>query len=198
MKTKRCCRCGEVKLVKYFNFNKKSKDGYSRRCKSCKRILNTNYQHSKKGVVSFIYAGQVYSSKIRNYNSPNYTKKELEKWLFDQSLFHELYDNWVKSEYTKDLKPSVDRKDDYKTYTLDNIQLMTWRDNNKKGVADRINGINNKISRAVLQYDLDGNFIAEYYSQMQAGRETGISNVNIWGCCKGLHNTAGGYRWEYK
>jgi hypothetical protein len=46
--------------------------------------------------------------------------------------FYELYNNWIDSGYKKSDKPSVDRIDDYKGYSFDNIQLMTWKENNKK------------------------------------------------------------------
>ena len=42
------------------------------------------------------------------------------------------------------LAPSIDRKDDYKPYTFDNIQLTTWQQNKAKGHEDCKNGINNK------------------------------------------------------
>ena len=109
-----------------------------------------------------------------------------------------LWNNWIESNYDKMTKPSVDRLDDYKGYSLDNIQLMTWEENKAKGSRDRKNGVNNKKSKAVLQYDLQGNLIKEYYSIMQAERETKISNVSISRVCNGKRKTAGGFKWKYK
>lgn len=48
----------------------------------------------------------------------------------------------------------------------------------------------------VLQYDLNGNFIAEYRSGSEAFQKTGI--YNIPGACKGVRNQAGGFIWKYK
>ena len=111
-----------------------------------------------------------------------------------------LYNEWVTSGYDKYAKPSLDRIDDYKGYSFDNIQLMTWGENDTKGSLDVRNGINNKHSKAVLQYDLNGNFIKEYYSMAQAERETGVSHSNISNVCqhKRYLITSGGYKWEYK
>jgi len=78
------------------------------------------------------------------------------------------------------------------------MQVVTWEENNQKAFCDRKNGINNKASRTVLQYSLEGKLIKEYYSAMQATRETGINNGQLAACCRGTCRTAGGYRWEYK
>lgn len=56
-----------------------------------------------------------------------------------------------------------------------------------------------KISEAqynpVLQYSLNGEFVAEYANAYQASVQTGVSH--ILECCKGLRKTAGGYRWVF-
>lgn len=47
-----------------------------------------------------------------------------------------LYNNWKNNNYNKDLTPSVDRINPYKPYLKDNIQIMTWAENNKKSHFD--------------------------------------------------------------
>ena len=56
----------------------------------------------------------------------------------------------------------------------------------------------NRPKKAVLQFDLEGNFIKEYPSQIEAERQTGISNVNISSCCRGKYSQAGGFIWKRK
>ena len=53
--------------------------------------------------------------------------------------------------------------------------------------------------KTVIQYDLDGNFLAVWNSTREAERVLGIHHSHIAECCNKLpkHNTAGGYRWEY-
>jgi hypothetical protein len=94
--------------------------------------------------------------------------------------------------------PSIDRIDDYKGYTEENIQLMSWAENNAKGHADQKSGKNNKQSKAVLQFSLDGKLVGEYYSASQAYRDTAVSQGNISNCCRGKYKSAGGYIWAYK
>ena len=65
---------------------------------------------------------------------------------------------------------------------------------NKKGK------FNTPISKPVLQFTLDGQFIAEYPSVKEAQRQTGINNSNISQCCRGNKNytQCGGFKWNYK
>lgn len=57
--------------------------------------------------------------------------------------------------------------------------------------------LNNSMSIVVYQYDLDGNFIAEYPSLSEAERVTGISNSSISSCCKGKQMYTGEFQWSY-
>jgi hypothetical protein len=199
MDKKKCSRCGDVKLLKDFSFNKATKSGFMCSCKECDKLKAKIYRKTKKGLVYSIYSNQTLHSKQKGKSKPSYSLNELRTWLFSQELFHKLYDNWVESGYDRMLIPSIDRKNDYKSYSFDNIQLMTWKENMEKGSFDRINGINNKLSKAVIQYDLEGNFIKEYYSIMQASRDNKISDSNISSVCSGKRfKTAGGFIWKYK
>ena len=53
--------------------------------------------------------------------------------------------------------------------------------------------------KPVIQYDLDGNFLAVWNSTREAERVLGIYHSHIAKCCNKVpkYNTAGGYRWEY-
>lgn len=55
-----------------------------------------------------------------------------------------------------------------------------------------------KVRKAILQYDLDGNFIKEWDSGKRAGLELGISKGNIANVLKGRLKTSGGFIWKYK
>ena len=54
------------------------------------------------------------------------------------------------------------------------------------------------MSVPVYQYDLNGNFLAEYPSMMEAERQTGINNSAICACCKGTHNYTKNFIWSYE
>ena len=81
--------------------------------------------------------------------------------------------------------PQVDHIDNDKTHNyVNNLQWITNRENCRKS--------NNK---AILQYDLDGNFVHEWPSATDVGREV---RSNICNCLKGRIPTAYGYTWKYK
>ena len=52
------------------------------------------------------------------------------------------------------------------------------------------------LCKPVLQFDLSGNFIREYFSASEATRITGINKIPQ--CCRGERHKAGGYKWKYK
>jgi len=59
-------------------------------------------------------------------------------------------------------------------------------------------GKNNKKSKPVLQYDINGNLIKEWDSAGIAAKLLKISVGNIWMCCNGKYKTSYGFIWKYK
>lgn len=57
-----------------------------------------------------------------------------------------------------------------------------------------------KTSKKVIQYDLKGNFITEYFGIREASRQTGINSAHIGDCCNKIKNrkSAGGFIWRFK
>lgn len=55
-----------------------------------------------------------------------------------------------------------------------------------------------KPKKPVLQFSKNGEFIAEYPSTQEAGRQTGCNQGNICECCKGKRKSCGGFIWQYK
>lgn len=56
---------------------------------------------------------------------------------------------------------------------------------------------NNSLSKRVVQRDLNGNFIAEYSSAREAGRQLGFSSSLVAGVCRGDHKQTHGFIFEY-
>lgn len=194
---KKCNKCHDLKNIEKFSRDKNSDDGHDKYCKKCKSNMSLLYNRTIRGVITRIYSSQKGNSKLRKMESPKYTKNELKEWLLNSEVFLRIYDNWVESKYCKYLKPSVDRINDYKPYSLDNIKICTWKENFDKGNCFRKIGINNKINIAVNQYDLKGNFINTFHSLSEAGRSIGKDNRHIGECCKGKRKTAYRYKWAY-
>lgn len=57
----------------------------------------------------------------------------------------------------------------------------------------------NKNKKAVVQLDLQGNFVNQFDSALQASKITGTASQSISGCCnhKPKYKTANGFKWEF-
>lgn len=64
--------------------------------------------------------------------------------------------------------------------------------------SESIKEHNDKIAKSVCQYDLNGNFIKEFASAVDAGKQLGIEPSGIRKTCKGNQKHAGGYIWKLK
>lgn len=101
--------------------------------------------------------------------------------------------------------PFVNHKDENpKNNHVDNLEWCTPKYNSNYGtqierrLAHTVKkfGADNARSKAVYQFDLDGNFIAEYGSGYEAERATGLSAGVIRKVCKGIMKSFGGYYWS--
>ena len=202
---KKCSTCGETKSLSDFYKNKFKSDGLRPACKSCAILLKKEYCRSKKGLLTQIYAAQRSNSKTRLHDLPSYTLQELREWAYSKSEFHELYDNWKSSGYQKALHPSFNRLDNEVSYTLSNLQIVTWAENCRlthKHIA--------KLqSKAVLQLVKEtGEILARFDSTREAQRSTGINQARISETCRNksyinsngrtcIRRAAGGFNWKY-
>jgi len=90
---------------------------------------------------------------------------------------------------------------------LEQYYIQKYNSNNKDfgynisiGGEGTLTGLYNlpSISVPVYQYDLNGNFLAEFPSMMEAERNTGINNSAICACCKGVHSYTKDFIWSYE
>lgn len=78
--------------------------------------------------------------------------------------------------------------------SLDNLEFVTNKENQ---IHKFLIGIGNNFTRAVKQYDLEGNFIKEYNSIVLAAKEMNISKSCITGVLLNKRKTAAGFIWKY-
>ena len=79
---------------------------------------------------------------------------------------------------------------------VDNLEWVTHKQNCNYGT--RILRIKEKQNRAVLQYTLNGEFIAEYASMHIAAEAIKADAGHICDCCLGNRKFAYGFFWRYK
>jgi len=156
------------------------------------------YSRTKNWIINSIYSKQIESSKKRWHILPTYTKKELSEWMYSQKNFNTLYNIWVDNNYFTNLKPSIDRLDDYKWYSFNNIQLTTWWENKNKSYKDRKEWRNNKRNTWVIQLTKAWIFIKKFHSAIEAYRQTWANCSHILDCAKNKKwfNTAWWFKWK--
>lgn len=85
--------------------------------------------------------------------------------------------------------------------SLSNLRQGTPKENSNNVISckhrSEILTNNKKLSKTVLQYSLQGEFIKEYPSSWEVQRETGYNRANISNCCRGIQKTAYGFLWSY-
>ena len=194
-----CNRCTLPKMLNEFGIRKDGALGLRAECTSCRSEVYVITNHTLAGLVRRIYFAQRASSTHRGHALPTYSKDQLHTWLLSQPNFDVIYAAWVKSGFNKQLRPSIDRKDDYIGYTIANIQLMTWRENAEKGIVDRKSGKNTKLCRSIVQLDVTNKKeLQTFRSIKEAGESLNIDSSHIGKCCRGKGKTAGGFLWQYK
>ena len=144
---KNCIKCGIDKKADCFHKSSRHLDGYLNKCKDC-RFIET---HSMTSRARRMYADQKKSSKVRGHAPPMYSSDEFLQWCLSKDSYRKLHKEWANSGYKKNLSPSADRINDYEGYSFDNIQLMTWGENNAKHYKDRVDGVNNKVNKICLK-----------------------------------------------
>jgi hypothetical protein len=72
-----------------------------------------------------------------------------------------------------------------------------WRHLNDDDVEE-VEEYKNPITKEILCYDMNGNFIKEYRSITEASNELKIASGSISSCCKGKLKTAGKHIFKYK
>ena len=93
--------------------------------------------------------------------------------------------------------PQVNHKDENKlNNSIENLEFCTASYNNTYGT--RIQRVAEKTSKKIIQYDLNNNFIKEYKSITEAGKENNLDISSIVKCCKGKYKTYKNFIWKYK
>ena len=92
--------------------------------------------------------------------------------------------------------PQVNHRDENKQNNVaSNLEWCDVKYNCNFGTRNKRSS--KKLSKPVLQYDLEGNFIREWPSVRQAEREGGFNSRCICMCCKGNQKKHKDFIWKY-
>ena len=165
------------------------------------KIYRKTHKAELKNWITKTYGRMKRDNKAKFHIELPFSKTEFYNWVITKNIL-ELLNNYKNSGFNKNLNPSVDRINDYKSYDFENMQLITWEEDNKKGRAS----IKNKEqcskmakslwSKRVIQKNLDGNIIAIFDSTHDVNRKLGFDSSLIARACR-LNKISKGYRWEY-
>jgi len=92
------------------------------------REIKAKWDKSKNAWPTRVYSSMRRTSRLRGFPYPSFTKKELADWA-NKNNFDYLWSIYEFSGKPRWLRPSVDRLDNSKGYSMDNIRLVTWKEN---------------------------------------------------------------------
>lgn len=152
-------------------------------------LKNTqNYRKTKKGVLTNMY------NHIKNRHNTEFTLQEFHLRFLEDKKFNRLFNEWVKSNYHIQFKPSLDRINNKLDYTVKNTQMLTWAENRFKQSAT-----DGKKGRKPKVIQMQGNKIIKIFqSQRHCVKELGVSQGNLSEVLNGKRDYINGYRFIYQ
>lgn len=184
-----CCKC-KILLTNQNRF----KDTFHI-CKECHKLWKINRLNYINEFILYIYRRQKDTAK-KTQKEVLYTSEELLEWVSKQDIFFRMYRNWVETKHSKKQTPYIVRIDSKKTYSLDNLEVLS-KDQWKR-----------KRRIPVEQWDKEGTKLLCTYSSIgEASDKTGIPVSKIVNVAKArrsrsgtvtyTHRSSGGYHWKY-
>lgn len=147
-----------------------------------------------EGLYAVTSCGKVWSYYSKKFLKPGATNNGyLQVILYkDGKMKHYKIHRLVAEAYIPNPEnlPEINHKDENKTNNC--LQNLEWCDHKYNiNYGTKID----RQKKPILQYDLDGNFIREWPSASDVGKEVSAAICN---CLKGNRKSAYGFKWVYK
>jgi len=150
--------------------------------------ITRRFRKTPKGVLTNMY------DHMRQRHTVEFSLKDFHARFLEDRKFQRLYQDWKKAKYPKQLKPSLDRIDSKKPYTLPNTQMLTWAENRfKQSATDGKRG-----RKPPVLMLLNGKIIKRFTSQRHAIKELGIPQGNLSTVLNGRRKHIAGYEFIYE
>ena len=167
------------------------------------RVLNLNYYNTGKAKL------MKPSDNGNGYLRVNLSKNEEEKKCFVHRLVAETFlenpenkpciNHKIEGEKGKKINMVFFNEDGSVNEEKSTIEWCSYEYNNNYGtVKERISkaNTNGKLSKRVIQLSLSGEFIREWESTHECGRN-GFDQSHVADCCRGEQKSHKGFRWMY-
>lgn len=170
---KKCTKCKTIKPLEEFYRDKKSKDGYTSGCIICsekfRRQPTVMFRQSFNRMYFRVRARKNYKGRRCDI-----TWSEFQKLYPDFLKLHQI---WVKNKYNRSYAPSIDRIDNSKGYTIDNIQVIALGRNTSK---DQTGSKHNNTKLLEFQVETIRWLYKHFnFTYKQLGRLFGISKLTV-------------------
>ena len=169
------------------------------------RILSLNYNHTGKSkLMTPVDTG-------RGYSMVRLRKNRKRKWCLVHRLVAQTFlpnpenkpciNHKIEGDEGKKINMVIFNEDGTIDKERTSIEWTTYKENNDYGTRnERVSKAmtNGKLSKPVLQFTLDGDFIREWPSTKEIERQLGFTSSAVGRCCNGKQKTAYGFIWMYK
>ncbi len=146
-----------------------------KQCLSCRNTLSS-FTKEQATIIKRLNSHCRYNARKRNMQLPFWSSSaELGQWLKTQPRWPILWEAYEQSGYDPNLAPSIDRLDNSKSYTEENIELVTWEENNRRG-HEYTKECLNKYG-AVSVYYTTGEYIDTFVSISDAENQLQCPNL---------------------
>ena len=152
-------------------------------------LKNTQkYRKTAKGVLTNMY------QHMKNRNNVYFSLDEFHKRFLNDKKFIRIYNDWIKNNYNKQFKPSLDRIDNKREYTTENTQMLSWAENRFK--QSKLDGKKGRMPRVI---QMKGSKIVKIFqSQRHCVNELGIAQGNLSSVLNGKRKLVNGYSFIYE
>lgn len=167
---------------------------------------NSNYEISNLGNIRNKKGQIIKQQNKKGYMQIGLRNGKEKKWYITHRLIAEAFisdkTTFKSMPYEDRTKISLDdlqinhKDENTLNNNVDNLEWCTCSYNINYG--NRNKKMSKKISKKIIQYDLDNNLIKEWISMLEIQRELGIWHSRIGKCCRGITKSVNGYIWKYE
>jgi group I intron endonuclease len=189
---------GEIYIGQAINWDRRKEDYKWLRCKGQPKIYQSLLEYGFEAH-KFIMIEKCYPSQL-NQRESFHKRKIVKKLGWDKALFCKIKDGRG-GECSEETKQKM-RKPRYEGFREKISKINKGKPKpkgfGKKLSKDRKGKPRPEIYKAVLQYDLEGNFIKEWKCINEVGEIMGVHATSITANLIGRTKTSCGYIWKYK